>query len=218
MNHHTNTMGGSRLWLAALLLMLPVLQARAATFLLDYSGAVFGNNAEAHGTITFDESLLPNPADGLSFLSRGVEVTGLSLTVSNAASGNGSFGLADYDFFTWDTAGAALDLSRELVGQATPNGGWGTFHSDGAMGEFGMLANGADPAAPSSAGWFSLLTDNGGGDKLYLTSLRPVPEPPTLWLSGAGVFALAARAASRGLRGRSFSVWRNAPRRLGWIA
>jgi len=196
MNHDNRRIGGHRFGLLALLL-IPAVQAQAATFILDYSGAVFGNDAEAHGTISFDETLLPNPTTGLEFLASGAEVAGLSLTVSNAASGNGSFDLADFDYFSWDTGGVALDLSRELVGQATLNGDWGTYHSNGAMGEFGMIANGNNPAAPTSGGWFSLVADNGSGDRLYLTSLRPeaLPEPASLWLLGAGLAGFFKRRA-----------------------
>ncbi len=55
-------------------------------------------------------------------------MSGLSLTVSGAtfAGDNGTFGLADYDFITWETGGVTLDFDSELVGQGAggPLGMW----------------------------------------------------------------------------------------------
>jgi hypothetical protein len=87
----------------------------------------------------------------------------------------------------------ALDLSRELVGQTTLGLDWGSFGSTGNAGEFGALAN--NPVAPTSSGWFTLQASN--GDKLYLTSLRPVPEPTSPWLLGIGLLLVLPRRSAQ---------------------
>ena len=77
------------------------------TFDVEWSGAVLPpvagpvNSATASALITFDLTNLPNP-NSLSniFLSPVTNyITALSLTVSGAATGNGTFGLND--FFPW---------------------------------------------------------------------------------------------------------------------
>jgi len=172
-------------------------QAVSSTYILEYSGANFGNSAQAHGTIKFDSSLLPNPSSGLTLLPLSdLAVTHLSLTVSQAASGNGTFDLAGYEQMTWDTGGATLDFSQELVGQATLNGAWAEWSSLGTMGEFGLWAAITAQTAPTAGGWYSLVTDNDNGDRLSLTSFRPeaapVPIPAAVWLFGSALAGIAA--------------------------
>jgi hypothetical protein len=71
-------------------------QAGLMTFDLTWSGASFGNTAMATGQITFDPSLLTNPG-----VTDPIAVTAFSITVSGASSGNGTFGLGDFDDFFW---------------------------------------------------------------------------------------------------------------------
>jgi len=41
-----------------------------------------------------------------------------------------NYQLADFDAFSWDSM-VTLDLSQELIGQQTGNGGWGTEFVNG---------------------------------------------------------------------------------------
>jgi len=121
-------------------------------------------------------------------------VSDLGLTISGANSGNGTFGLSDFNFMVvW--APTALDFSRELVGQANATGGiWGApAASDG---DFNLFANNA--AAPLGTWYFTLTTADGAGDKMPLTSMAPLSAVPeaqgvSMMLAGLGLVGFAAR-------------------------
>jgi len=70
------------------------------TFDVEWSGASLGNSAAASALITFDLTTLPNPHSGVAAgaLIGPVTnfITALSLTVSGAGVGNGTFGLSDF--------------------------------------------------------------------------------------------------------------------------
>lgn len=155
--------------------------ARAAEFALQWSGTAFGNSASANGLIDFDPSLINNPGSTLS-----LPVNSFSITVTGASSGNGTFSLADYDFFLLDTNGGTLDFTKQLVGQPTANDPWGTVPSSGNGGDFNiLLSSGSSSAAPTGTFFFQITTSLGSGDSLYLTSFAPlapvpVPEPSSL--------------------------------------
>lgn len=178
-------------------------QASPLTFLLDWSGASFGNTAEAHGFITFESTLLNSPSlpSGIGFALPNPAVLDLSVTVANASSGNGTFGLGDFEFIVWWTGGVALDLSTELVGQPTAGNPWGT--PDTVSGDFNLFPPALIPpsSAPRGADFFTLGADGGAGAPLLLTSMRPsaVPEPAGMLLFGAGLAGMASlrRRASR---------------------
>lgn len=169
--------------------------AAISSFQLDWSGAQFGNQAEAHALLSVDDTLFPNNS-GLVWLTPGVEVTSFKLTVSGATTGNGNFDLTDYAAFIWDTTGATLDLTQELIGQTITGGNnWGTGYDTG--GDFSLITN-ESSSAPAGDGWyFKLATANGIGDTLKLTSFRPVqpvPLPSAFWLF-ATAFGLLYRNA-----------------------
>lgn len=155
--------------------------AAVTVFDVAWSGATFGNTAVATGQITLDTALL-----GLSnpFLA----VSGLSLTVSGASAGNGTFGLADYQEMFWNTGGVTLDFNSELVGQS----GWGV-----TAGDFNLFpsTDGFTAEAPRGFGPNKLRTFNGFGDDMSLTSFAPaaVPEPSRALLGALGVLGLVLR-------------------------
>ena len=151
------------------------------TFLLDWSGAPFNNGASATGTITFAAGFPTNP--GWAVYGPGVELLALDVTVSGAASGNGSFTLVDFSFVLFDTAGALLDMTTELVGQPTPGGPWGALGLPVRNGDFNLFAAGP---APTGGSPFELTTNGGRGDTMGLQSFRPVPAPGAMALLGLG--------------------------------
>jgi len=164
------------------------------TFDLEWSGASLGNGATASALITFDLTTLPNPSSNVALSPLSNFITALSLTVSGAGAGNGTFGLNDFsnsNVFFWGTNGATLDLTKQLVGQSTPGGPWGTCFN-GSCGDFNLFGSGN---APSGTIFFTLATDEGGGLGMRLTSFAPaaVPGPiagaglPGLILAGGGL-------------------------------
>jgi hypothetical protein len=156
--------------------------AVVTVFNVAWSGASLGNSAVATGQISIDTDLLPNP--GITALMSPI-VTALSLTVSGATSGNGTFGLADFGFgWIWDTGGATLNLATQLVGQS----GWGY----GGIGDFNLFAS--TSAAPNGFSPFILKTNGGDGDQIELTSFAAaVPEPSRALLGVLGTLGLLLR-------------------------
>lgn len=167
----------------------------SSTWLLEYTGVPFGNTARAQGTISFVGSL-PNPSDE-TLLLPGSEVSAFSLTVSNATHGNGTFDLSDFDYFSWNTKGVELDVSRELIGQITVNGLY--WASEEGAGGFGLGAI-SGSGAPTSLQWYVLATNEGiqnASDPLALSSFRPapVPLPSSVWLLGSALCSFMAWSA-----------------------
>jgi len=205
---------------------MPVHAVSTATssFYLDWSGIEHNNQAEAHGWLTvYSEagSKFTNTAENVWLLPFD-DVVDFSVTVSGAGSGNGTFRLSDFEFFMWSTKAAGvwpddtpqelmaytatgLDLSLELVGQATSGGPWGSNHSADALGgDFNLFADfGLNPFAPNSNGAaFQIATNGGAGDVLNLVSFRPVPIPAAFWLFGSALLGVANFSFKRQARAR----------------
>lgn len=167
-----------------------LVMAEDITFSVTWSGAALGNSATATGLITFDSNILQNP--GANSQTDVPFVTNFSITVSNAASGNGTFVFSDFGDFVWDTAGATLDFNLDLVGQSTPSGfPWGETGHNGQNGDFNIFESSGN-GAPTGTFYFELTTNQGEGDTMFLTSMTlvAVPEPGTialLGITGAGI-------------------------------
>jgi len=142
---------------------------------------------------------LPNPA-----------VLDLHVVVSGAASGNGTFGLADFSSVRFQTNGGTLDLTRQLVGQPTSQNPFGTTDGcpltgplGGTGGDFNLFNSTA--SAPNGEWFFTLLANHGTADCMVLKSLAPpqLEIVPTLSRWGlVTLFALLASAATFAVRRR----------------
>jgi hypothetical protein len=150
------------------------------SFDLVWSGVPNGNTANATAVIQIDAAAIPNPGADSDPSSIPSWCKGITLTVADAASGNGTFTLSDFFGLVWDTEGGTLDFGMELVGQPTDQAPWGTTHG-GTSGDFNLF--GAS-SAPSGTNFFQLTTDGGDGDRMDLISFAPapVPEPRTVTL------------------------------------
>ncbi len=170
-----------------------------------WTGTYFGNSATVEmdfdmDITAFNTGLGGNTGGHLESNLPGY-LTNLSVTVTGASVGNGTFAASDYYYFVIDTYGP-LDYSQDLA----TLGNLADFH----LYDHTYL----EPAAPN---WFFdadgrnvMITDagNNDGDHVLLTSfvLTPVPEPATGSLLAAGVMGLAGlawqrrRAAARSAR------------------
>lgn len=172
--------------------------ATTTSFYLDWSGELWGNSAEGHGILTVYDDLFSNAVD-YTWLTPGEEIADFTLTVSGASSGNGTFKLSDFDAFIWSTKTPeeSLDLSQELIGQATSGGSWGSdFGFDSNAGDFNLFAALAS-GAPFAAGSFQIASNEGAGDLMNLISFRPVPIPAAFWMFGTALLGLKSVGHNR---------------------
>ena len=167
---------------AAGLVVSSAANATLIDFRLAWSGASFGNNATATGTITIDDAVLPNPSDGYinQVAPELLGITAFSITVSGASAGNGTWTLEDFDEFSWgtswDTDFVALDLSQELVGQPTTNGVWGTSDLFGGCSSESCGGFNIFPIAPAS----------GAPEGSYFLRSPPITSPAMAVAIGSG--------------------------------
>ena len=161
------------LWAAA----LTPASAAITVFNATWSGASFGNAAVATGQITID-SATPFNINGFDdlVLTDGQLVTALSVTISGASSGNGTFGIADFGMVVFRLSSA--NLGAELVGS-------------GGLLDFNLFGNAA--SAPLGTNVNTLTSSGGSGSQMLLTSLTAAPEPTRMLLAALGGMGLLLR-------------------------
>jgi len=215
--------------IAGLLTLLAAAPAAASpsTYNFSFSGSAYGaapNGALAMGSITFEQSLLANPGRSVYDPGNSLQgaygtptlnlVTALSVLVTGSTNGNGTWGLSDFDAVVFDSSLRPLDLTRELVGQATASligktGGQddpNPFASfvQSYTGDFQLFAK-AGSAAPTGIYPFQLGTNGGNDDPLQLISFAPAegvaevsaPGSWALMILGLGLAGAARTQLSR---------------------
>lgn len=130
------------------------INAAEQNFTLKYTG---NSGGSILGSIGIDDTYLLNPSLGYTLYNLPNNAfTSLSLTVTGGLTD--TFSLSDYNEIYFNTDGATLDLSKELVGQITNNGTWGT------RGDFVLFGG-----SLSTCNLFVLC---GGSEEYTLTSFR----------------------------------------------
>jgi hypothetical protein len=159
--------------------------AAPVTFHFEFAGE---GGARAFGTITLETTLLANPGSNEITLPNPA-VLDLQVTVAGAPSGNGQYTLGDFEGISFDTGDATLDLSRQLVGQPTPGGPWGTPSGD--AGDFNLFS----PDGPNGVYFFTLFSGGPDGVPMALQSMTPNAPVDVPATTDAGLAALATLIA-----------------------
>lgn len=172
--------------------------AEAKIFIAKWSGDMFNNNAVATGKFNINTAVYPELGGAEHLHATDSDFQILSVKITGASSGNGSFTQSDFNAFAF-AANTPLNYNHELVGQLMGNGyNFGSFGAGypASSGDFNLFAS--TSSAPTGTNYFILTTSNGGGDNLALVSLSPgaVPEPASWALIVAG-FGLVGAAARR---------------------
>jgi len=181
--------GTFRQWvLGCFLVVASALSAYAAPVTIPF--VYRGGAASAVGSVTFESTLISNP--GLNnFALPNPAVLGISMTVTGAAAGNGTYTIADFTGVVFDTHGGTLDLSRPLIGQPTSGAPWGT-RQDGTAGDLNFFSGGP---APNGVFFFTLAANGGIADAMILVGpLNPIPT-----LSQWAILVLALLLAGIGI-------------------
>ncbi|MGK0271921.1 MAG: MYXO-CTERM domain-containing protein [Cocleimonas sp.] len=172
----------------ALLLFSLSSHAALITFNLIYTSNTTA--ATGSGFITIDDAVFSNVTQNLfNTPAATLGITDFSITISGAANGNGTFGLADVPSFIWTQSGP-YDLTTELLTQAA--------YTDFNLNTFPPVAG-----SPFGTDIGTITTNFGGsGDGLILSSMTPggAPAPtsiPTLSFWGLGLLVLLLPLVAR---------------------
>lgn len=191
-----NTLFNSALFSLSLL-FTSLAQAAPVTFNFTFDDP--GSSALTVGSITFEDTLVANPGQNF-FQLPNAAVLALTVTVSGASSGNGTFGINNFGAVLFETNGGTLNFAAELVGQPTNGLPWGTQIADqptkgfvpGDAGDFNLFSNvgqlgktgaeryqnrvtpqGVGPFPPDGVFFFLLGADGGMAEAMALTSMAP---------------------------------------------
>jgi hypothetical protein len=158
---------------------VPEANAIPITFTFEYS--TLASSATGIGSVTMESTLLPNPGDFTNVPAASLGISAFSITISEAGSGNGTFGLASVTNFIWRVS-TPIDLGAELVGQA----GFEDFNW------CGFLFDDCTPPAPGGVLPMTIQTNAETGDTLFMVSMRStaVPEPESWMLTAIGGLGL----------------------------
>jgi hypothetical protein len=140
-------------------------QLDAANFNLTWSDTIYHSGASATGVIGLDLATIPS-APNHTASSIPSWITSFSITITGAASGNGTFTLSDFSYFNFTSGGVTLNYNADLFGQ-----GGGNFDSTGDF-SFG----GPDVHAPVGVAPNVVSADGGNSELLVLTSFTPAPS------------------------------------------
>ena len=158
-------------------------QLDAANFNLTWSDTVNMSGASATGVIGLDLATIP-AVPALVSGSIPSWITSFTMTITGAGSGNGTFTLADFSGFTFDSNGVTLDYTADLVAQLT-------------TGSFNVL--GSSPTAPNEGAPSAMTTSGVNSDWLVLMSFTPAPAGvPNIaaWMSSLNGSSRLYNAAS----------------------
>lgn len=153
---------------------LAAAQAQQITYDLVYTSS---GSASASGQITLDWSQISGGTQPFVMgdpLSPGV--VSLTLTITGASSGNGTFTASDFGSWYF-MSGSTLDVNSDLKAQS--------------LADFNLFAN--SPGAPTGSSQF-VLSPSGTmfSDDLNLVSFAPVPEPSAVaWTAAGGLIGFA---------------------------
>jgi hypothetical protein len=138
------------------------------TFLFNFA-ADAPSNAVAEGCIRLGGAAAEVPFHfDLGLAVQPPEVSALSVTVTGASAGNGTFGMHDFSTIAWSSNGGTLDLDSELIGQPTNGQPWGSVVEESG-GDFNLF--GTTPGAPVGVFWFVLGAVGGTADEMILRSM-----------------------------------------------
>jgi len=195
---------------AAFLFNSTMVQAEVKTFNLTFSGADYGNNLRATGSMTFDTINYVLSGGSWGVDSANISDLRITVTGSDIAANNRTYtksndfnyiqGRSPYEDILFNSS-RSLDFSRELVGQTLSDGSQWGFTTPGGANYFTLISSSAfNGGASTLAGRFSygVMGLMGGASPLDLISfsaVNPVPEADTstMLLMGAGVMGFIAR-------------------------
>ncbi len=169
------------LMLAGGLLVAGGAGANPVTFNVLWTGA---GSAQATGTITFSDASIFTAGGNCNSTLANCNITAMSITVSGASSGNGTFSASDFTR-TFIQVDAPLNISTNMVGQTVGVNTWQAGGGGGAN-DFNFFCNFCGGTAPNGFSDFRFRTNGGSGDPLTLSSMvaqSPAPAAqavPTL--------------------------------------
>jgi outer membrane autotransporter protein len=134
------------------------LKAADQTFNLVWTG-INGSTASATGTAVIDTALTTQWFFGIPAWFKS-----LTFTVTGAATGNGTFTLANFTTILWYQNATPPDFSQNLVSE---------------LQEFNLYAATCGVAQPGGTTFFTIATDCGTGDDLLLTSFLLAASAPS---------------------------------------